>query len=76
MTDPDAPAQLFPGPCILMEYRNRGLGALYCFVLRYGICEMPGSIEPAPKPERTHQLPLFVSKFGGQSSLIEPLLAA
>jgi hypothetical protein len=28
MADPDAPAQLVPGPCILMEYRNRGLGTL------------------------------------------------
>src|SRR5438105_11350820 len=28
MTDPGAPAQLLPGPCILMEYRNRGLGTL------------------------------------------------
>src|SRR5207248_6619867 len=28
MTNPDAPAQLVPGPCILMEYRNRGLGTL------------------------------------------------
>ena len=28
MTDPGAPAQLVPGPCILMEYRNRGLGTL------------------------------------------------
>ena len=25
MTDPDAPAQLVSGPCILMEYRNRRL---------------------------------------------------
>jgi len=23
MADPDAPAQFVPGPCILMEYRNR-----------------------------------------------------
>src|SRR5207249_10299633 len=28
MTDPDAPEQFVPGPCILMEYRNRGLGTL------------------------------------------------
>src|SRR5437660_6752899 len=28
MTDPGAPAQLLLGPCILMEYRNRGLGTL------------------------------------------------
>jgi hypothetical protein len=28
MSDPVAPAQLLPGPCILMEYRNRGLGTL------------------------------------------------
>jgi hypothetical protein len=36
MTDPDAPAQLVPGPCILMEYRNRGLGSLLlCSALRH-----------------------------------------
>ena len=28
MTDPDAPAQLVSGPCILMEYRNRRLATL------------------------------------------------
>ncbi len=28
MSDPVGPAQLLPGPCILMEYRNRGLGTL------------------------------------------------
>src|SRR5207245_3290890 len=36
MTDPDAPAQRVPGPCILMEYRNRGLGTLLlCSALRH-----------------------------------------
>lgn len=58
MTDPDAPAQLVPGPCILMEYRNRGL-VLCCSAPRYAICEMPGWSGPAPKPERTHQLRAF-----------------
>src|SRR5207237_10771228 len=26
--DPNASEQLIPGPCVLMEYRNRGLGTL------------------------------------------------
>jgi hypothetical protein len=28
VSDPNAPAQLVPGPCILMEYPNRSLGTL------------------------------------------------
>jgi hypothetical protein len=41
MTDPDAPAQLVPGPCILMEYRNRGLGSLL-LCSAFPICETAG----------------------------------
>jgi GNAT superfamily N-acetyltransferase len=76
MTDPDAPAQLVPGPCILMEYRNRGLGSLLlCSALRHlrdggmtHVCARTRESSPAAR--------FLYPKFGGQSSLIEPLLAA
>ena len=36
MNDPDGSTQLVPGPCILVEYRNRGLGAfLFRSALRH-----------------------------------------
>src|SRR2546423_6496278 len=36
MNDPDASTQLVPGPCILVEYRNRGLGPFFlCSALRH-----------------------------------------
>ena len=41
MTDPDAPAQLVPGPCILVDIGTAVL-VLCCSALRYAICEMPG----------------------------------
>jgi len=75
-SDPDAPAQLVPGPCILMEYRNRGLGTLLlCSALRpFARCRDDPGLRQNPR-----ELPaarFLYPKFGGQSSLIEPLLAA
>jgi GNAT superfamily N-acetyltransferase len=76
MTDPDAPAQLVPGPCILMEYRNRGLGTLLlCSALRH--LRDAGMIRACAKTRENSLAARFLyPKFGGQSSLIEPLLAA
>ena len=76
MTDPDAPAQLVPGPCILMEYRNRGLGTLLlCSALRH--LRDAGMIRACAKTRENSPAARFLyPKFRGQSSLIEPLLAA
>jgi GNAT superfamily N-acetyltransferase len=76
MTDPDAPAQLVPGPCILMEYRNRGLGTLLlCSALRH--LRDAGMIRACARTRENSPAARFLyPKFGGQSSLIEPLLAA
>jgi len=59
-----------------MEYRNRGLGTLLlCSALRHlrdggmtRACERTRESSPAAR--------FLYPKFGGQSSLIEPLLAA
>jgi GNAT superfamily N-acetyltransferase len=76
MTDPDAPAQLVPGPCILVEYRNRGLGTLLlCSALRH--LRDAGVIRACAKTRENSPAARFLyPKFGGQSSLIEALLAA
>jgi GNAT superfamily N-acetyltransferase len=76
MADPDAPAQFVPGPCILMEYRNRGLGTLLlCSALRH--LRDAGMIRACAKTRENSPAARFLyPKFGGQSSLIEPLLAA
>ena len=76
MTDPDAPAQLVPGPCILMEYRNRGLGTLLlCSALRH-LRDAGMSRVGAKTRENSPAARFLYQKFRGQSSLIEPLLAA
>src|SRR5438477_1231866 len=76
MTDPDAPAQLVPGPCILMEYRNRGLGTLLlCSALRH-LRDAGMSRVGAKTRESSPAARFLYPKFGGQSSLIAPLLAA
>jgi hypothetical protein len=76
MTDPDAPAQLVPGPCILMEYRTRDLGTLLlCSALRH-LRDAGMSRACARTPESSPAARFLYPKFGGQSSLIEPLLAA
>jgi hypothetical protein len=76
MTGPDAPAQLVPGPCLLMEYRNRGLGTLLlCSAL--GHLRDAGMIQASAKTRENSPAARFLyPKFGGQCSLIEPLLAA
>jgi GNAT superfamily N-acetyltransferase len=76
MADPDAPAQLVPGPCILMEYRHRGLGTLLlCSALRH--LRDGGVTRAFARTRESSPAARFLyPKFGGQSSLVEPLLAA
>ena len=76
MTDPDAPAQLVPSPCILMEYRNNGLGSLLlCSALHH--LQDAGMIRACAKTRENSPAARFLyPKFGGESSLIGPLLAA
>ena len=76
MTDPDAPAQFVPGPCILIEYRNRGLGTL---LLCSALCHLRdiGMTRACARTREGSPAARFLyPKFGGQSSLVEPLLAA
>src|SRR5436189_1966546 len=76
MTDPDAPAQLVPGPCILMEYRNRGLGTLLLTAAMQhlrdaglrGACAITRQGSPVAR--------FLYPKFDGRPSPIVPLLAA
>lgn len=74
--DQNEPEQLVPGPCVLVEYRNRGLGTLLLAsalrqlrdagIMRASVITRPGS--PAAR--------FLFPKFGGQPSPIVPLLAA
>src|SRR5205809_2610367 len=76
MTDPDAPAQLVPGPCILMEYRNRGLGTLLLSSALHHLREAGMTRACARSRECSPAARFLYRKFGGQSSLVESLLAA
>src|SRR6266480_7298494 len=76
MTDPGAPAQLVPGPCILMEYRNRGLGTLLLSLALHHLRDAGMTRACARTRESSPAARFLYPKFGGQSSLIEPLLAA
>jgi hypothetical protein len=76
IVEPHAPAQLVPGPCILMEYRSRGLGTfLLCSALRH--LRDAGMTHACAKTREGSPAARFLyPKFGSQSSFIEPLLAA
>jgi GNAT superfamily N-acetyltransferase len=76
MRDPNAPAQLVPGPCILMEYRNRGLGTLLLSSALHHLRDAGMTRACARTRESSPAARFLYPKFGGQSSLIEPLLAA
>src|SRR5438874_6462151 len=76
MTDPNAPAQLVPGPCILMEYRNRGLGTLLLSSALHHLRDAGTTRACARTRESSPAARFFYPKFGGQSSLVAPLLAA
>jgi len=76
MADPDAPAQLVPGPCILMEYRNRGLGTFLLSSALHHLRDAGMNRAFARTREGSLAARFLYPKFGGQASLVEPLLAA
>lgn len=76
MSDPNALAQFIPGPCILMEYRNRGLGTLLLSSALHHLRDAGMTRACARARESSPAARFLYLKFGGQSSLIEPLLAA
>lgn len=75
-TDPAAPTQFVPGPCILMEYRNRGLGILLLWSALRHLRDFGMTRACAKTRENSPAARFLYPKFGGQSTLIEPLLAA
>lgn len=75
-TDTDANEHLVPGPCILMEYRNRGLGALLLLAtLRY-LRDAGLARACAITSESSVAARFLYPKYGGQASSISPSLAA
>lgn len=75
-TDPHAPEQLIPGPCILMEYRNRGLGTLLLAAALRHLREAGVTQACAITPEGSPAARFLYPKFGGQSCAIAPQRAA
>ena len=74
--DTSAPEQLVPGPCLLMEYRNRGLGTL---LLHAALRQLRDAGLPracAITREGSPVARFVYPKFGGTSAPIAPLLAA
>jgi GNAT superfamily N-acetyltransferase len=74
--DPNASEQFIPGPCVLMEYRNRGLGTLLLAAamqqLRNAGLKRACAITHQGSPVARFLYP----KFDGRPSPIVPLLAA
>ncbi|MBV9007966.1 MAG: GNAT family N-acetyltransferase [Verrucomicrobia bacterium] len=74
--DVTAPEHLVPGPCVLMEYRNRGLGTL---LLNAALRELREAGLPracAVTREGSPVARFVYPKFGGNSSPVAPLMAA
>ncbi len=67
---------LVPGPCILMEYRNRGLGTLLLSAALRQLRDAGLSRACAITREGSPVARFLYPKFGGNSSPIVPLLAA
>ena len=67
---------LFPGPCILMDYRNRGLSTLLLSSALHDLRDAGMTRACAGTRESSPATRFLYPKFGGHSSLIEPLLAA
>jgi len=74
--DANAPEQLVPGPCVLMEYRNRGLGTLLLNAALRQLRESGLSRACAITRDRSPAARFVYPKFGGNPSPIAPLLAA
>lgn len=76
LLDPSAPEQFVVGPCVLMEYRNRGFGTL---LLGHALCRLreKGVLRPCAVTREGAPVARFLyPKFGGVASPIAPLLAA
>ncbi len=71
-----ASEHLVPGPCILMEYRNRGLGTLLLGAALRQLREAGVVRACAITREGSPVARFFYTKFGGNPSPIAPLLAA
>jgi N-acetylglutamate synthase-like GNAT family acetyltransferase len=74
--DGSASEHLVPGPCILMEYRNRGLGTLLLGAALRQLRDVGVSRAYAIAREGSPAARFLYSKFSGNPSPIAPLLAA
>jgi Acetyltransferase (GNAT) family len=72
----NASEHLVPGPCILMEYRNRGLGTLLLGAALRHLREAGLARAYAVTREGSPVARFLYPKFGGNPSPIAPLLAA
>ncbi|PYM02074.1 MAG: hypothetical protein DMF19_04360 [Verrucomicrobia bacterium] len=66
---------LFPG-CILVEYRNCGLGTFLLYSALRHVRDAGMTRACARTRESSPAVRFLYPKFGGQFSLVEPLLAA
>jgi hypothetical protein len=74
--DANAPEQLVPGPCVLMEYRNRGLGTLLLGMALRRLREAGLTRASAISCQGSPVARFLYPKFDGHPSPITPLLAA
>ena len=74
--DPNASEQLIPGPCVLMEYRNRGLGTLLLTAAMQHLRDAGLKRACAITRQGSSVARFLYPKFDGHPSAIAPLLAA
>jgi len=74
--DADASEHLVPGPCVLMEYRNRGLGTLLLSAALRHLRDAGLTRASAITCEGSPVARFLYPKFNGSPSPIAPLLAA
>jgi len=74
--EPDASEQLIPGPCVLMEYRNRGLGTLLLAAAMQHLRDAGLKRACAITRQGSPAARFLYPKFEGRPSPIAPLLAA
>lgn len=76
VTDENLNEQLVPGPCVLMEYRNRGLATLLLHAALGQLRDRDVSRAAAMTSEASIAARFLYRKFGGKCSPCSPLLAA
>ena len=74
--DPDVSEQFIPGPCVLMEYRNRGLGTLLLAAAMQHLRDAGLKRACAITRQGSPVARFLYPKFEGRRSPIAPLLAA